>query len=344
MNNIPQSILDKRNLKLHNNKLHPICQLKEKIQLYFEGFTLVDNISEVVTLKENFDDLLVPLDHPARSMNDTYYMDAEHVLRTQTSAHQNSLLKQGYDKFIVTGDVYRKDTIDRTHYPVFHQIEGVKLLPKGSDALQDLKNTLEGLIQHLYPGKEYRFLDDHFPFTSPSIQLEVWQNGDWMEVLGAGVIHTQILDNCDIDATGWAFGLGLDRLLLSYCNIPDIRYIWSEDERFLSQFRSGLTQFKEYSKYPPVHKDISFWVADYKENREGNWDQYNNLCEIIREEAEDIIENISLLDKFSKDGKTSLAYRVSYRSNDRTLHNEEINEKQNRIRTVLATQFDIELR
>jgi phenylalanyl-tRNA synthetase alpha chain len=344
MNNISKSINEKRLLKLHNNPNHPICQLKEKIQLYFYDFDKFDHLSEVVSIQDNFDDLLIPAHHPARSLNDTYYVDDEHVLRTHTSAHQNRLLRQGYTKFIATGDVYRKDTIDKTHYPVFHQMEGVKIVQEGTDPLIDLKITLEGLIHYLYPGKEYRFLDDYFPFTNPSLQIEVLQETEWMEVLGAGVIEPKILKNCGINGTGWAFGLGIDRLLLSYCNIPDIRYLWTSDPRFISQFKNGLTIFKEYSKYPPVLKDVSFWVNNYHETGEQMWNQHNNFCEIIREVGRDLIESVSLIDKFHRKGKTSLAYRIIYRSNDRTLVNSEINEIQENIRKEIEETFDIELR
>ncbi|REC63785.1 hypothetical protein DRF65_03505 [Chryseobacterium pennae] len=344
MNNISKTINEKRGRKLHNDSKHPITQLKQKIQHFFKDFTIFDDLNEVVSIRDNFDDLLIPLDHPARSANDTYYTDDNNVLRTQTSAHQNALLRAGNRQFIVTGDVYRKDTIDKTHYPVFHQMEGVKIMPQGADALADLRLTLEKLIQYLYPGKEYRFLDDHFPFTEPSLQIEVYQNDEWMEVLGAGVIHSKILQNCNIDGTGWAFGLGLDRLLLSYCNIPDIRYLWTHDPRFLSQFTNGLVEFREYSKYPPVYKDISFWVNEYKENFEGIWSDYNNFCEIAREEGDDLIEDVRLQDKFTKDNMTFLSYRITYRSNERTLNNEEINTIQNRIRTSLSAHFDIVLR
>lgn len=344
MSNLSKSINEKRTRKLHLNQLHPICLLKEKIQSFFSDFTTFDNLDEVVSTQENFDKLLVPLDHPARSKNDTYYVNDNFVLRTQTSAHQNQLLSQGYKQFIVTGDVYRKDTIDKTHYPVFHQMEVVKLLPLGSDALQDLKTTLAKLVEFLYPGKEYRFLDDHFPFTEPSLQIEVKQEEEWMEILGAGVIHTDILKHNDIQATGWAFGLGLDRLVMSFCNIPDIRYFWTEDPRFISQFRNGLATFKEYSKYPPVYKDISFWVHQYKPNREDNWEEYNNLCEVIREYGNDLIERVELVDQYSHEAKTSLAYRITYRSNERTLLNEEINAINETIRLQLSQQFDITLR
>lgn len=346
MNNIGPSINEKRKSKLHNNPAHPVCQFKKHVQHYpgFKGFELFDDLDEVVTVRDNFDDLLIPADHPGRSMNDTYYVDETHVLRSHTSAHQNELLRQGHTCFLATGDVYRKDTIDKTHYPVFHQMEGVKIMHNGDDALTDLKDTLTGLIEYLYPGKEYRFIDDYFPFTHDSLQVEVRQDGDWMEVLGGGVIQPQILENCGIHATGWAFGLGIDRLLMSYCSIPDIRYLWSNDERFSGQFRGGLTIFKPYSKYPPVMKDVSFWVNHYKSNHEGLWEEHNNFCEIIRESAGDLIGDVRLIDRYERGERTSLAYRITYRSNDRTLLNEEINAIQEEIRKYIVSRFDVELR
>ena len=344
MNNISAAIETKRSLKLHNNDQHPVGQMKRKIQACFPEYEIYDDLSEVVTLSQNFDSLLFPADHPARSATDTYYVDAGRVLRTHTSAHQNDLLRAGNKRFLVTGDVYRKDTIDRTHYPVFHQMEGVKLLPAGSDALQDLKDTLRGLLDELFPGRPCRFLDDYFPFTEPSIQAEVWYNEDWVEVLGAGVIHTQILRNCGIEGTGWAFGLGIDRLLLSYCSVPDIRYLWLDDERFLGQFDGGLATFQPYSKYPPVRKDVSFWVEGYEENEEGLWNRHNDFCELARETGGDLIEEISLVDRYARDQRVSLMYRIVYRSYDRTLAHGEVNRIQEHIRKELSRRMRVVLR
>lgn len=344
MNNITRSIEEKRKFKLHNNPKHPICMFKKHVQDFFAGYEIFDELDEVVSVKDNFDDLLIPQDHPGRSLNDTYYVDESHVLRSHTSAHQNQLLKQGHTQFLATGDVYRKDTIDRTHYPVFHQMEGVKILPEGSDALSDLQETLGGLIRYLYPGKNYRFEDDYFPFTNPSIQVEVQSEDGWMEVLGGGVIQPKILENCGIKGTGWAFGLGIDRLLMSFCGIPDIRYLWTSDERFINQFSNGLVQFKVYSKFPPTLRDISFWVNDYAENSEKSWNEHNNFCEIVRELGGDLIESVNIIDKFQKQDKVSLAYRITYRSNDRTLLNEEINSIQEKIRCQISERFDVTLR
>lgn len=344
MNNITPSIEAKRKFKLHNNPKHPVYMFKKHVQDFFHGYEIFDDLSEVVSVKDNFDDLLIPQDHPGRSMTDTYYLDESHVLRSHTSAHQNQLLRDGHTMFLVTGDVFRKDTIDSTHYPVFHQMEGVKIVPDGVDALTDLKETLGGLIEYLYPGKEYRFEDDYFPFTNPSLQVEVKNGDQWMEVLGGGVIQPKILENCNINGTGWAFGLGIDRLLMSFCNIPDIRYLWSDDKRFIQQFENGLTPFKVYSKYPPVQRDVSFWVNDFSENHEGLWSEHNNFCEIVRELGGDLIESVNVIDRFKKNEKVSLDYRIIYRSNDRTLLNEEINDIQEKIRQQIAERFNIELR
>jgi phenylalanyl-tRNA synthetase alpha chain len=344
--NIPESIQAKRLKKYHLNSSHPICQLKNHIYDFFKGFDKIDDLNEVVSTHQNFDSLLIPQNHPARSWNDSYYINENSLLRTQTSSHQTEMMLKGYDKFLVTGDVYRKDTIDKTHYPVFHQMEGVKLMEHGTDVMLDLKNTLSGLVEHLYPNQEYRFLEDSFPFTIESIQCEVKMGENWMEILGAGIIHPQILKNCNIDKTGWAFGLGLDRLVMNFCQIPDIRYMWSDDERFINQFNNGLKIFEPYSKYPETYKDISFYVNDYHENHEELWVEHNNFCENIREIGGDIVESVAVIDKFfnKKLNKTSLMYRIVYRSNDRTLRNEEVNEIQERIIQTSSEIFDIEVR
>lgn len=348
MHNISPNIAAKRNSKLHNRADHPVCMMKKYIQQYFFGFEYVDNLSEAVNIQNNFDDLLIPEDHPSRRATDTYYVNEKIVLRTHTSAHQSELLRQRKQKFLVTGDVYRKDTIDKTHYPVFHQMEGVKILSKEeypqADPLDDLVVTLKGLMHYLFPGHMYRILEDYFPFTQPSIQIEVKTEKGWMEVLGAGVIHPQILKNCGVVGSGWAFGLGIDRLLLQLCQISDIRYLWSEDARFLGQFKNGLTTFREYSRYPAVYRDIAFWVPAYQENEEGLWMQYNDLCSLVRELSTDKIERVALLDQYHKDGSTSLAFRIEYRSHERTLTNEEVNDIQESVRHQVAEQLQVVLR
>ena len=129
------------------------------------------------------------------------------------------------------------------------------------------------------------------------------------------------------------------------CNIPDIRYLWTDDSRFLKQYEQGLVEFQPYSKYPPVYKDVSFWVSRYQEHpEEPIWDRYYDLCELIRESGQGYIEEIQLLDVYPKDVRTSLAYRIVYRSNSGTLTHEEINQIQDHIRNQIESTFRVELR
>lgn len=148
-------------------------------------------------------------------------------------------------------------------------MEGVRLFNKNiktkRDVEEDLKNILTGLCRHLF-GKdiEMRVNSDYFPFTEPSFEVEVKYMGNWLEVLGCGVIHDNVLINAGIstdETVGWAFGLGLERLAMILFSIPDIRLFWTFDQRFLSQFKEGeIKTFEPYSKYPPCYKDVSFWL------------------------------------------------------------------------------------
>lgn len=221
----------------------------------------------------------MPPDHVSRSPNDTYYVTSSTVLRCHTSAHQAETLRSGLEAFLITGDVYRRDSIDATHYPVFHQMEGVRIFEEkewldagvtdGTDfAAKDLKASLEGLAKHLFGEVECRWIDAYFPFTEPSYELEIFFNGKWLEVLGCGVMQQSILDgnspsnhnNATTQGSSsrraWAFGLGLERLAMVLFDVPDIRLFWSGDERFLRQFKAGdlKARFKSYSKFPPCYK------------------------------------------------------------------------------------------
>jgi phenylalanyl-tRNA synthetase alpha chain len=373
---------------------------------------LFDDLSPIVTTEAAFDSLRIPINHPSRSVTDTYYLNRDQVLRPHTSAHQVELLKKhsSLEKFLVVGDVYRRDEIDRSHYPVFHQMEGVHLYDSSEctqeHVLDQLKSTLEQLAGELFGrNAETRWVDAYFPFTHPSLELEVKFDGSWMEVLGCGVIHPQILLNAGRvgegakttpNTTGWAFGLGLERWAMILFGIPDIRLFWSTDERFTSQFESGrIVQFRPYSKFPPVFKDLSFWLPtdsapssstavaaaaassssssssgslsaeEYDAGAGGeNNDSgpspnrslhVNDVYEAIRIGAtmaemgigvEDWIEQVQLLDEFvhPKTHRVSHCYRITYRSMDRNLTNEEIDELQMRIRQHVADQLKVELR
>jgi len=354
-NNIPPHIAALVGRGHIHNQCHPLGIINTKIKEYFTleedkggpHFEFFLGEDPIVTTTQCFDDLRITADHPGRSPSDTYYVTDKTLLRTHTSAHQSQHLREGHESFLCAGDVYRRDEIDASHYPAFHQLEGVKLFPPeqvgtaiGKEWLdgpeckmisEDLKATLEGLMDHLFGPVEKRWNSDYFPFTEPSFECEILYRGEWLEVLGCGVIHTEVMDIAgQSHRRGWAFGLGLERLAMILFGIPDIRLFWTDDKRFIKQFSVGkITKFKSYSKYPPCYKDISFWLPD-------NPDDYveNEFFESVRGIAGDLVEKIDLTDEFTnpKTKKVSKCYRITYRSMDRNLTDDEINTLQKQVR------------
>lgn len=188
-------------------------------------------------------------------------------------------------------------------------------------------------MDHLFGPVEKKWSEDFFPFTEPSMECEILYQGEWLEVLGCGVVHTEVLQMAgQDDRRGWAFGLGLERLAMILFKIPDIRLFWTDDKRFHKQFKAGsITEFKPYSKYPPCFKDIAFWLPeDFVEN---------DFFELARGIAGDLVERMELTDEFTnpKTGKTSKCYRITYRSMDRSLTDDEINALQSDLREQVAT-------
>jgi phenylalanyl-tRNA synthetase alpha chain len=328
--NIPQSIKSKIGKNLHNRKNHPVEIIKQIIYKYFDSlekykFQKYDNLQPYVSLEHNFDKLLIPKNHPSRSKSDTYYANDNTVLRTHTSAHQNELLSKDITSFLVTGDVYRKDEIDKSHYPVFHQMEGVSIVDDDVNVEEELKNIMSGLIKSLFPGKKYIVRDHHFPFTTPSFEIDVDMGNKLLEVLGCGVVHTEIMKNNNLEnKKAFAFGLGLDRLAMVLFEIPDIRYLWLDNPKFLSQFESGkIVKFTPFSNLDKICKDISFYVDnnDLVENKDNNdpdskdliWTKENTFFDLLRSIADDSLENVDRFDTFynKKKDKTSFSYRMT---------------------------------
>jgi len=346
--NVPTSIASRVGRNLHLRPHHPLNTIKLVIEDFWQDrlqgkLEIVDHLSPIVSTTSNFDSLLIPPDHVSRSKSDTYYLNHQTVLRTHTSAHQSELLQRGLTSFLVTGDVYRRDEIDSSHYPIFHQMEGVRVFEKGISndvVLQDLKEGLEGMAQRLFGNVEMRWVDAYFPFTDPSLELEIFYQNQWLEVLGCGVVQPEILQRAGItDHSAWAFGLGLERLAMVLFDIPDIRLFWSEDERFHSQFTSrDITKFVPYSKYPMCYKDISFWIPE-------NF-HVNDFNEGVRNLAGDWVERVELIDDFvhPKTQKQSHCYRICYRSMDRSLTNEEVDLIQKQVREYAESQLGVELR
>ena len=241
--------------KLRMGHKHPMYSVLDEIKDIFigMGFEILDG-PEVELADYNFTKLNTPDDHPAREWSDTFYLteDSTVLLRTQTSNMQIRAMetRELPIRVMAPGRVYRKDEVDATHSPMFHQIEGI-VVDKGI-TMGDLKGTLNAVIRKIYGENTVtRFRPHHFPFTEPSCEMDIQchkcggvgcptcKGEGWIEVLGAGMVHPKVLSGCGIDPevySGFAFGMGLERLALGQYKISDMRLIFENDVRFLEQF------------------------------------------------------------------------------------------------------------
>ena len=442
--NLSSSILSLVGRNLYEHPDHPISITRKLIESCFQQTPLksfaINN--PVATVRDNFDALGFPDDHPGRSRTDTYYVNSTHLLRTHTSAHEreaftwlaNNPSTKGYT---ICADVYRRDSIDRSHFPVFHQMEGARVwapqenraaviehdcksLPQTSLQVEDqatdfstdvnpyqpehnrdevhlaarhLKLSLEQVIQRIFEASQAslpsavrtsapmqaRWIEAYFPFTSPSFELEVDWNGEWLELLGCGVTTQGILERAGLNNhIGWAWGVGIERFAMLLFGIPDIRLFWSTDPRFLKQFSRGkVTKFEPFSRYPACYKDIAFWInatpsasspllattsststsgvaaaaggdstkASPAETQPAAFHE-NDIMEVVRDVAGSLVEDVKLVDEFvhPTSGRKSLCYRINYRSLERTLTNEEVNSLHDEVARRLKGLFGVELR
>ena len=221
--------------------VHPVTQVMERISGFFTraGFN-VERGPEVEDDYHNFEALNIPSHHPARAMHDTFYFDAHHLLRTHTSSVQiRTMESQDLPiRIICPGRVYRCDS-DQTHSPMFHQVEGLVIAKDASFA--ELKGLIVQFLNVFFEKElTVRFRPSYFPFTEPSAEVDIMdERGRWLEVLGCGMVHPQVLTNCGIDAekyTGFAFGMGIERFAMLYYGIDDLRLFFQNDVRFLQQF------------------------------------------------------------------------------------------------------------
>lgn len=335
----------------------PIHELVARI-LGLKSFADFDviKVPEIVPADISFNLFDFPKDHPARSRSDTYYIDENHILRTHTTIMwYYYLMEEAVRKRINAGlpvsslsygKVYRKDEIDRHHMNVFHQMDGWYLCRKNEKIIttEDLQNVLVEIAQAVFgEDVKYRFNEDKFPYTDPSLEMEIERAGEWVEVLGSGVVKGAVLKNLGVDPeqyNGWAFGFGLERLAIASMELPDIRLLWSEDKRVKRQLRLG-NKFQEVSKFPPITRDISFVVnKDFVPN---------NYFDLIRDIGGNLVEEVKLLDKYEnaekfRPDKMSYTYRIIYRSNERTLEIKEIEPLQDKIYWETQSQFGAEVR
>lgn len=335
----------------------PLHELVKRITALkdFQDFDIIE-IPEIVPVDISFDLFDFAKDHPARSQSDTYYVDETNILRTHTTVMwyyylQNEEVKKRIANneavgSICYGKVFRKDEIDRRHMNIFHQIDSWYLCPKDQKVIgqKDLEEVLTSVAKAAFGEMvEYRFNKDTFPYTDPSIEMEIMINGAWVEVLGAGVVKGSVLDKLGVDSSkynGWAFGFGLERLAIVGMELPDIRLLWSEDERVKKQLKLGQ-KFIEVSKFPAIPRDISFIVHK-------NFVP-NDYFDLIREIGGDLIEEVGLLDKYENAEKfgpdrISYTYHIVYRSPERTLKAEEVDPLQAKLYEQTKTIYNAELR
>ncbi|KAK8130262.1 phenylalanyl-tRNA synthetase [Apiospora kogelbergensis] len=409
--NTPANIIANVPRRLHLQKDHPVYITRQIIESVFPGpaYKYHNTLDPVVTTHQNFDSLGFPKDHPGRAKTDTYYINESTLLRTHTSAHQADTFRANLSPgYLISADVYRRDEVDRSHYPVFHQMEGARSwdrntvpnedvaaavwadlekLPTHDTKVEDpnppfhvernplqsehhseaeaeaigahLKRSLELMVVEIFTRAKAAAKKADPNFADEPLKLEVYYGGDWLEVLGCGVVQQSLYINAGVpNQLGWAFGIGLERIAMLLFNIPDIRLFWSRDERFLNQFAGVsdnlglLKRFVPFSKYPGCPKDVSFWLkatssagGNVKQASKNDFHE-NDVMEIVRGIAGDTVEDVKLVDLFThpKTGRKSMCYRINYRCLERTLTHIETNDMHDRVTKALVKELGVEIR
>jgi len=340
---------------LSRKEWHPIKMITDIIKdiEIFHNFDSIE-IPEVVWTYETFDVLWFPIDHPARSTSNTYYIDKNKILRTHMTVmwyyyfNQQSVrdrLEKQWEVWALShGKVYRKDWADKNHFQIFHQVEWLYVCAKAKQQIgkEKLIDILSNITGSLY-GKEHEIIiKEHiFPYANLSIKAKMKFGENRLDILWVSMVNGDVLDTLWVDSNkyNWlAFGAGIERLAMIKKWIPDIRILFSEEPRITKQ-RGNLNQkYEETSKYPSIYRDISCIIA------KDIW--VNNVFDTIRDEAWNLVEEVKQLDtyenekKFGK-GNVGYTYRVVYRSHERTLLNDEINGIQRKIRETLVKKWII---
>jgi len=346
--------------RTEGSPLHEIVERVKSIPS-LQNFDVTD-IPEIVPASVSFDLFDFPEDHPARSTSDTYYVDKENILRTHDTVFWYYYLNHPEIKARIErgesmgtlcyGKVYRKDEIDSRHMNIFHQIGAWYIAPDSEPVEpENLKKVLGDIVHAIFgPDAGFRINDDTFPYTDPSFEVELNvkgtaaegpARGEWLEILGSGMPKKSVLKKMGVEGYhGWAFGFGIERLAIASMSLPDIRLLWSDDERIKKQLVLGQT-YQEVSKYPPVLRDISFIVSKTFSP--------NDYFDLVRDIGGDLIEEVELLDKYENDEKfgadnISYAYRVTYRSIERTLTSEEVDVLHKALEAATTQEFSATIR
>jgi len=341
----------------------PLYEIVERVKAVpqFASFDVTE-IPEIVPSSVSFDLFDFPPDHPARSKSDTYYVDEENILRTHDTVFwyyylNHPEVKARLDRgeamgTLCYGKVYRKDEIDSRHMNVFHQLGGWYIAPDSVPVEpDDLKEALGNIVRAIFgPETVFRINTDTFPYTDPSFEVELNvkgtaaegpARGEWLEILGSGMPKKSVFKKMNVEGYhGWAFGFGIERLAIASMSLPDIRLLWSDDARIKKQLVLGTT-YQEVSKFPPVTRDISFIVKKTFTP--------NDYFDLVRDIGGDLIEEVALLDSYENDAKfgadnMSYAYRIIYRSIERTLTSDEVDVLHKKLEGETTIQFEATVR
>lgn len=381
MTNITPVVLQQMEKKLHLAGNNPISIVKRKIYDYFQReyvsesgdplFTIFDDLSPVTTPVQNFDTLLIPKGHRARSELENYYLNENAMLRCHTTAHAPDLIEMGHRNFLLSGDVYRRDKYDSTHSPIFHQVEVQCLFTKedlfGSDSSKslfdantrastleteekqhvhsteavqvmslDLKSTVEGVVFDLLGHNvKYRWNPYYIQFGRPAYEMEILYEGNWLEILGASILKQEIVDRAGaMDKITWSCGFGIDRLAMVLYGIPDIRLLRNKNAKFSRQFASMLFE-PHCSSCPTFYREIAF---QHPQNVDGTTLEYD-FYELVRIAAESVVQKAELVDKFSRNQR----YRIAYKSWDKVMDNEEVDIHHNALKELAESKLNLKL-
>ncbi len=370
---------------LSREEWHPVNMVADRILKsdFYKNFDTVIT-PEIVWEYETFDLFNFPKEHVARRESDSYFINKSQkveqsvLLRPHTSVMwYHYLWTQWWKEKLQTRwevqalswwKVYRVDELDTTHHECFHQIDWLRIVKKEKEQItqQTLKDVLSQTIISVYwPGVEYRFHTDSFPYTTESLEVEIKDWDSWVEVLWAGIVHSWVLLKLWIDPAEynwWAFGFWIDRLAMKFKEIPDIRILWSDDERITNQWWN-FEPYVVVSSYPLIQHDISFVVnkhlfvldtetmqrsegIELQKQSEQDWFK---VTSIAREVWEWLIEEMKIIDIYENDkvfwvDKKSISIRIIFRSLERTLTNDEINTMYISIREKIETELWYELR
>lgn len=306
---LPFVVRDKLGRNLHLSKNHPICIVKNLLKSQFRSLIHYDHLSCSVGEDDNYDKLMFGEYHLSRG---EAYKSGNSILRTNLSAHLSKFLNSGITSFFITGDVFRRDIIDRIHYPVFHQSFIGRL---GMEPEWHISSILaSSIMQRLFPLHETIQKKRDLPYADINDYYVKW-NDDWVKVLWHGNIKEDIINSCGLDGeSGWLICVGLDRMAMILFDIPDIKFFWTKDVRFTSQFKEDeISTFKPFSVQTSYGRDIFIPSGKFI---------YTDFCDQARDTSGDIIESIDLI---------SVGHYNKYRINYRAGSESEIDEITDRI-------------